>query len=102
MDATLRDWLSAHCAHAPLRLRARVEEYAGRAGEGAVAERLAEAAGLALNEVLNHPDGGRPVALDLLAADALITLALLARAEETPAGLEGFAARLFQRYQGPS
>ena len=42
-----------------------------------------------------HP-GDRSVALDLLAADALITLALLAQAEQAPAALGAFATSLLQ------
>jgi hypothetical protein len=38
--------------------------------------------------------GDRSVALDLLAADALITLALLAQAEDQPERLGEFAAGL--------
>ena len=54
---------------------------------------LASAATDALGAVLNHR-GDRSVALDLLSADALMTLALLAQAEENPDGLGAFAARL--------
>jgi hypothetical protein len=43
--------------------------------------------------VVAHP-GDRSVALELLSADALITLALLSRAEEDPEGLAEFADRL--------
>ena len=63
------------------------------AGAGAPAEHLAQAASAALDAVLAHP-GDRSVALDLLAADALVTLALKARAAEDPAGLARFAAQL--------
>jgi hypothetical protein len=43
--------------------------------------------------VLAHA-GDRRVALDLLAADGLITLALLAQAERSPQHLREFAASL--------
>jgi hypothetical protein len=43
--------------------------------------------------VARHP-GDRSAALDLLAADALITLALLAQAERDPASLHQFASSL--------
>ena len=56
-------------------------------------EDLAAAARHALDQVAAHP-GDRSVALDLLAADALITLALLAQAERRPADLGDFAAAL--------
>jgi hypothetical protein len=42
-----------------------------------------------------HP-GDRSVALDLLAADALITLALLAQAQQAPGELGAFAASILQ------
>jgi hypothetical protein len=51
---------------------------------------LARAATAALDEVARQPEG-RGAALDLLAADALITLALLAQAEADPARLHEFA-----------
>ena len=51
---------------------------------------LARAATAALDEVARQPEG-RGAALDLLAADALITLALLAQAEADPARLHDFA-----------
>jgi hypothetical protein len=49
--------------------------------------------------VLSHP-GDRSVALDLLAADALITLALLAQAQAAPDRLEEFAIAVL-RTSGP-
>jgi len=60
-----------------------------------VPDALARAAQQALGQVLTHP-GDRSVALDLLAADALITLALLAQAQHAPEGLGGFAASILQ------
>ena len=56
---------------------------------------LAAAATAALSEVARQPEGRR-AALDLLAADALVTLALLAQAETDPATLRDFATRLLQ------
>jgi hypothetical protein len=47
--------------------------------------------------VVAHP-GDRSVALDLLAADALITLALLAEAERAPQRLGDFAASLVRAF----
>jgi hypothetical protein len=60
-----------------------------------VPDALAGAAQQALGQVLTHP-GDRSVALDLLAADALITLALLAQAQHAPEGLGEFAASVLQ------
>jgi hypothetical protein len=54
---------------------------------------LARAAQQALAQVLTHP-GDRSVALDLLAADALVTLALLAQAQHAPEGLSEFAGAI--------
>ena len=65
-----------------------------------LADQLAAAAE-ALEEVVAHP-GDRSVALELLSADALITLALLSRAEENPEGLAGFADRLVAGTLEPS
>jgi hypothetical protein len=45
--------------------------------------------------VLTHP-GDRSVALDLLAADALITLSLLAESQRRPERLGEFAADLLR------
>jgi hypothetical protein len=63
--------------------------------EGPVPATLAAAGRQALDRVLAHP-GDRSVALDLLAADALITLALLAQAQQAPAGLGAFATTLLR------
>jgi hypothetical protein len=41
-------------------------------------------------------EGDRSVALDLLAADALVTLALLAQAQQAPGRLGGFAAAVLR------
>jgi hypothetical protein len=87
-------WLEAHTAQGPPALRARVLEHSAAVPlEGTFAERLALAAEGVLAIVEEHP-GDRTIALDLLAADALITLALLAQAEAAPAGLGGFAQAL--------
>jgi hypothetical protein len=60
---------------------------------GSIAEHLALAAERVLAIVEEHP-GDRTIALDLLAADALITLALLAQAEAAPETLGAFAEGL--------
>lgn len=88
----LADWLDRHTSQAPAALRARVREHALAAGgTTASAETIAEAGRRALDLVVDHP-GDRSVALDLLAADALITLALLAQAQTAPGRLGEFAA----------
>lgn len=97
---SLLAWFQEESAGAPAALRARAASYLER---GAVSEDraadLAAAAGAALAATLAHP-GGRDVALDLLAADALVTLALKAQAERNPADLGRFAAGL--RTGGPA
>jgi hypothetical protein len=89
------DWLDQHTSQGPPALRSRVLQYAGAAINGSLADRLAGAAQAALAHVLAHP-GDRSVALDLLAADALITLALLAQAVTAPEDLEAFASSILR------
>jgi len=84
------DWLDRHTSQAPAALRGRVREYALAASGSTPAGALAAAGQSALARVLSHP-GDRSAALDLLAADALITLALQAQAEDSPERLEEFA-----------
>ncbi len=91
-------WLDRHSAAAPEALRARVRHYAAPVGERSdVAAALAAAGDAALESVLGHP-GGRSVALDLLAADALVTLGLLAQAESAPERLGAFAEGLLRMH----
>ena len=59
------------------------------AGDRATSDRLLDQIREAAREMVL-----KPMALDLLAADALVTLALKARAVSDPAGLGGFAAEL--------
>ena len=84
------DWLLQHTRQSPTLLRARVQQYADAAAGPTLAGTLLAAAEAALSQVLSHP-GDRSIALDLLAADALITLALLAQAQSAPEQLEEFA-----------
>ena len=92
----LADWVERHTSEAPAALRARVQQHVAAADVGLpVPHALAGAAQQALGQVLTHP-GDRSVALDLLAADALITLALLAQAQRAPEGLGRFAASILQ------
>jgi hypothetical protein len=91
-------WFREHSAGAPTPLRQRAEHYLERRTESDLSRRLAGAAQAALGAVLAHR-GDRSVALDLLAADALVTLALKASALEDPAGLARFAAELRSRHE---
>jgi hypothetical protein len=91
---SLDRWLADRTAHAPAALRARVLEHASAVGDAASpAEKIALAAERVLAIVEEHP-GDRTIALDLLSADALITLALLAQAEAAPEQLGSFAESL--------
>ena len=88
------EWFEAESAGAPELLRARAARYLGRVPAGSdIAGALAAAAGAALGDTLGH-EGDRSVALDLLAADALLTLALKAKAQSAPGDLAAFAAKL--------
>lgn len=95
----LGPWLDQQTGRAPDALRRRVLEYAAAAPPGAdVAQTLADAGAAALQCVLSR-SGDRSVALDLLAADALVTLALLAQAQHAPADLGSFAAAILQAHR---
>jgi hypothetical protein len=99
--AALSRWLDPHTAAAPAALRERVYEYVASVGPCAeLPAGLAAAGNAALASVLAHP-GDRSVALDLLAADALVTLALLAQAETAPEHLETFADQLLRVHLPP-
>jgi len=89
------DWLVRHTSRAPTALRDRVGAYASAATASNRVSALAVAAQAALSRVLSHA-GDRSAALDLLAADALITLALQAQAEDAPERLEEFATSVLQ------
>jgi hypothetical protein len=89
------DWLDQHTSQAPTALRARVRQYALLAEGASLPHVLASAGQTALDQVLSHP-GDRSAALDLLAADALITLALLAQAETSPDRRDEFATLVLQ------
>ncbi len=88
-------WLASKTAKAPTALRERVAALVQEQedGAGGFPDRLARAATHALHGVVVRP-GDRSVALDLLSADALITLALLYQAEEDPARLGEYAREL--------
>jgi hypothetical protein len=89
----LAAWLGTRTADAPPPLRECVREYAGRAHGTDPAQALASAGRQALARATESP-GDRSSALDLLAADGLITLALLWTAEHEPARLASVALDL--------
>ena len=86
-------WFEEQSAGSPAPLRERAAHYLAGCREPELAERLAGAANDALSAALAH-SGDRSGALDLLVADALITLALKARALADPQDLARFAAGL--------
>ena len=91
---TAAEWLAASASSAPADLVARASAWLARVpSTGNASEDLAGAGRAALGAVIMS-GGGRPTAGDLLAADALVTLALEARAAEDPASLGAFAASI--------
>jgi hypothetical protein len=92
-DAGQVSWFAQRTVGAPEALRQRAEHFLAATGDGDLGQRLALAGTAALTAAAR--DGAdRSAALDLLAADALITLALLRTAEDDPANLEHAAAAL--------
>jgi hypothetical protein len=89
------DWLERQCEGAPAELVARATAFvrSGSGGEATSPEALARAGAIALTTAIERADERRS-ALDLLAADALVTLALAAAVERDPIGLEAFASSL--------
>ena len=89
-------WFGARTDGAPEALRVRAEQYFLDTDSPDLPVRLADAGRAALTAAIR--DGGeRAAALDLLAADALITLALLASAEHDAASLGRVASELRTR-----
>jgi hypothetical protein len=83
-------WLDARRPAPPAALRAQIE----RAVVGAPLPLPAQLAGLGrvlLDRVASRPNGGRELALDLLAADAFITYAFEAQTETDVGGVGGIA-----------
>jgi hypothetical protein len=91
--------MDRHTGGAPEALRQRVQRHLDEStitpGSDPTPDALAAAGRAALERVLLRP-GDRPVALDLLAADALVTLALLAQAQHDPGRLASFAAEVLR------
>lgn len=93
----MSDWLDRHTRRAPAALAECVRRHVKAVDfSGSQADILARAGRHALQDVVAHPEGDRSIALDLLAADALITLALLAQAKAAPGALEEFASSLLR------
>ncbi len=86
-------WFAAQLEGAPQELAARAREFVAVSGRPVDPETLAAAGRRALDHAVGSaPD--RRAALDLLAADALVTLALAAAVETTPERLAEFASAL--------
>jgi hypothetical protein len=89
-------WFAAHTGAVPAELVARARRYFDQATEAPLGTRLASAGEQALaNAIAAGAD--RTAALDLLVADALVTLALLERAERDPASLGAAAEAIRKR-----
>ena len=89
----VRSWLAGRQPEAPERIGAHVMK-AVPVAQAAFPEALARAGVALLRRVAAAPDGGRELALDLLAADALVTYAFEAQAEADVDGLIILADRL--------
>ncbi|MCU0626402.1 MAG: hypothetical protein MUF21_07955 [Gemmatimonadaceae bacterium] len=85
-------WIAAHAAQPPARLRARLDEVTGSGTDAAApADALAFAGQELLASILAAGTTARDAALDLLTADALVTYAFEAAADE-PALIDRRAA----------
>lgn len=91
---TLLAWLAARRPAPPPALRAYLEAAASVAPEAPLPEQLVELGQRALARVTAQVDGGRELALDLLAADAFVTYAFEAQAEADVMGLAALAERV--------
>jgi hypothetical protein len=89
--AQLLAWLDTRRPAPPATLRARLEANMSDADPSRpLPEHLARLGRVLLDGVASRPEGGRELALDLLAADAFITYAFEAQAEEA-GGVKGVA-----------
>ncbi|MFI5210626.1 MAG: hypothetical protein ACHQ2E_09290 [Gemmatimonadales bacterium] len=96
MSEPLGPWIDRHTAAAPAALRDRVAALtAPLRGRSDLASALA-AVGRATVEQVIASSGDRREALNLLAADGLVTLSLLAQAQADPAGLASWSATLLR------
>jgi hypothetical protein len=87
------NWLAGRRPTPPPILRRHLTDLVVDSSE-TLPDHLADAGVALLGRVLSHPEGGRELALDLLAADALVTYAFEAQAEFDIGGLTGLARRI--------
>jgi len=89
-----QSWIADRVGRAPAELRDQIlRDTDGVSAMASLPDALANAGQAALERALAEP-ADRRTALDLLTADALITLALLAQAEVRPEELGRFAGTL--------
>ncbi len=89
-------WLDARRPVGPPALRARLDRaVAETTPHSPLPAYLAELGRGLLGKVEKRPEGGRELALDLLAADAFITYAFEAQAEQDVGGIAQLAAGVF-------
>src|SRR5438309_8649715 len=86
-------WLDTRRPAPPPALRAHLEAAVTDSDEWLPAH-LAELGDAVLARVTGRPEGGRDLALDLLAADAFVTYAFEAQAEQDVRGLDRKSTRL--------
>jgi hypothetical protein len=84
-------WLEARQPRPPAALGAHLQAAAADSPEP-LPEHLSHLGRDVLARVAGHPDGGRELALDLLAADAFVTYAFEAQAEADVTGLAALVA----------
>ena len=105
----LRAWLAARQPRPPAALAAQLQgaagDGAGGAGaagelEGGPADQLARLGLALLSRVAGAPAGGRELAADLLAADAMVTYAFEAQAEADVSALAALADWVARAEQG--
>jgi hypothetical protein len=93
MRTEILAWLGARRPAPPAALQAHLQAAVADSPEP-LPEHLARLGREVLARVVLHPEGGRELALDLLAADAFVTYAFEAQAERDVAGLAPLVAQV--------
>ena len=89
----LQAWFESRRPGPPPTLRAHLARVAVDSA-APLPDQLADRGQAMLTRVVSRPEGGRELALDLLAADALVTYAFEAQAEVDTRGLVALARRI--------